>query len=1115
MADSINWLHFTDLHLGLDDEAWLWPRSRHDLFRDVEKISREVDGWDLVFFTGDLVQSGKAAEFDRLNKELETLWTHLSKSGRTPQICVVPGNHDLTRPAADAAITKTLSQLWSTDEQLRRQFWKEPDCEYRSAVNAFFTNYSNWLEKISVPLLKSNTGILPGDFGATFRKNSITLGILGLNTTFLQIVKGDLKGKLDIHISQLNAVCGGDPETWISACTSTVLLTHQPPSWLTPEAYEHFRQEIYPPGRFLAHLCGHQHEPEAFDLSEAGGAPRRFRQGPSLFGLEHWEGVSPKQRIHGYNAGQFVFESNGNFEKLWPRLAVKGRHGGLNLSPDHSYTLREGDCVITPFDLRPTEILPTTDVIGDTTKDTAASQETTIQLLENSPNESAARLDLAFCPRMPQSAGVQHRYVRQDEQSQCEHELRKSRCLWLVADWGLGEEGFLVTLLDRFRTQTTKLEAFHLKCDEAADIDVFESLFSQQFGMPLQPFCYLVTSITGAFLILEGIHPDLCKEEHFPNLQRVVGAVVDYCPNLKIILVSRLAPPANTFPTVAIRPLDAPDARSYLMHHPDATPEVEDSDTIEKIYERSEGLPMHIDRILKALKVTTLPSVLEAELEGSSLAEVGQAPVSLIHTVSQLAKSPDKRSKRSFRLLKVLSVLPYGETLDSLAHYLPTEPFFLENALQLSELTLLDVVPLQRTTPQMRAQGSVATDPGLPKLLKVPRQVRDYVQTLLSDEERLDIVLAGIERFFGREWRDGKVKLRSLPVEYREYLASGAGNEFALIHHLIAHARTAGETKTLQRGAALGVRYARHLKASDRYRDLSLVAGGLTQLLDRDQQADDWARLSALFGEGLRMTGKREEALRYLRDSLDAGVADLNESEKASIWLDIALAEESLKNNDSAIDAAKEVKALAKQDSGQYLQAESILASLTLKGASKAKRLTELETLARKGGHTSLAATIALEFASAADTPSKKIMHLDKVLSSKSNGYNRARAIVAKAEALSMQDESKQLRSSDLLALSSAYSYLHAQRFSSLFDRCNEQLWKIFESKGDSAQLLRLFRHTSFIWRIRGEQEKEAEYLKRLEKRNVKEESLNAKGLIMEVTYFLRRLKIVISDALS
>jgi hypothetical protein len=524
---------------------------------------------------------------------------------------------------------------------------------------------------------------------------------------------------------------------------------------------------------------------------------------------------------------------------------------------------------------------------------------------------------------------------------------------------------------------------------------------------------------------------------------------------------------------------------------------------------------MHIDRILKALKVTTLPSVLEAELEGSSLAEVGQAPVSLIHTVSQLAKSPDKRSKRSFRLLKVLSVLPYGETLDSLAHYLPTEPFFLENALQLSELTLLDVVPLQRTTPQMRAQGSVATDPGLPKLLKVPRQVRDYVQTLLSDEERLDIVLAGIERFFGREWRDGKVKLRSLPVEYREYLASGAGNEFALIHHLIAHARTAGETKTLQRGAALGVRYARHLKASDRYRDLSLVAGGLTQLLDRDQQADDWARLSALFGEGLRMTGKREEALRYLRDSLDAGVADLNESEKASIWLDIALAEESLKNNDSAIDAAKEVKALAKQDSGQYLQAESILASLTLKGASKAKRLTELETLARKGGHTSLAATIALEFASAADTPSKKIMHLDKVLSSKSNGYNRARAIVAKAEALSMQDESKQLRSSDLLALSSAYSYLHAQRFSSLFDRCNEQLWKIFESKGDSAQLLRLFRHTSFIWRIRGEQEKEAEYLKRLEKRNVKEESLNAKGLIMEVTYFLRRLKIVISDALS
>lgn len=1115
MADSINWIHFTDLHLGLDDASWLWPRCKHDLFRDLEKITREVDGWDLVFFTGDLVQSGKTAEFDRLNKELATLWKLLAKSGRSPQLCVVPGNHDLSRPAADAAITKTLSQLWGTDEQLRRQFWKDANCEYRSAVTGFFANYSAWLGKISVPFLPTTAGILPGDFGATFTKGSATLGIVGLNTAFLQIVKGNMKGCLDIHVSQLNAVCGGDPEAWTKERTSSVLLTHQPPSWLTREAFEHFRQEIYPPGRFLANLCGHQHEPEAFELTEAGAAPRRFRQGPSIFGLENWDGVTPKQRTHGYNAGQFVFDINGSYEKLWPRVAVKGRHGGLNLCPDHSYTLRDGDCVITPFEIHKGEDIPLAEVDGDAPKDSVTPPEIAVQLLEKAPNEAAARLDLAFCPRMSLSVGVQHRYVRLDEQSQCEHELRKSRCVWLVADWGAGKEGFLATVIERFRTQNAKPETFHLSCDEAADIDALESLFPQQFGMPLQPFCYLVGSIKGAFLVLDGIHPDLCKEEAFQNLQRVTRAVIDYCPDLRVVLISRFIPLADTFPTVALRPLDAPDARTYVMHHPDATPEVEDPDTIEKLHERSEGLPMHLDRMLKALKVTSLPSVLEAELEGSSILAAEDTPHGLVHAVSKLAKSQDKRSKRSFRLLKVLSVLPYGETLDSLAHYLSTEPFFLENALQLNELTLLDVVSLQRTTLQIRAQTATLADSGSPKLLKVPRQVRDYVQALLSDEERLDIVLAGLERFFGREWREGKVKLRTLPPEYREYLASGAGNEFALIHHLIAHARAVSDAATIRRGAALGIRYAMHLKDADRYRDLSIVAGALTQLLDPDEQPEEWARLASLFGAGLRMTGKNEESLGFFRDALKAGGDALTDAEKASIWLGVALAEEKLKNVDAGIAAAEEVKRNSKEDSGTYLQAESILAELTLEGAAKSKELAELEARARKNGHKTLADVIALEFARVANTSEKKIRHLDKVLESKSRGYNQVCAIVAKAQALTKQESPSQLQGADLSALSSAYSYLHAQRFSSLFDQCHEQLWRIFESRADSAQLLRLFRHTSFIWRIRGDEKKESEYLKRLEERNVEGGGLGAKGLIIEVTYFLRRLQIVIREAIS
>jgi 3',5'-cyclic AMP phosphodiesterase CpdA len=128
MPETINWLHLTDLHFGLDDQSWLWPKIKHEFFRDVEQLAGDIGGWDLVFFTGDLTNRGTKAEFDNLSRELEELWGVLAKSGSTPQLCLVPGNHDLVRPASDSAITKTMTQLWWNDPAMRRKFWREDKC---------------------------------------------------------------------------------------------------------------------------------------------------------------------------------------------------------------------------------------------------------------------------------------------------------------------------------------------------------------------------------------------------------------------------------------------------------------------------------------------------------------------------------------------------------------------------------------------------------------------------------------------------------------------------------------------------------------------------------------------------------------------------------------------------------------------------------------------------------------------------------------------------------------------------------------------------------------------------------------------------------------------------
>jgi hypothetical protein len=72
----------------------------------------------------------------------------------------------------------------------------------------------------------------------------------------------------------------------------------------------------------------------------------------------------------------------------------------------------------------------------------------------------------------------------------------------------------------------------------------------------------------------------------------------------------------------------------------------------------------------------------------------------------------------------------------------------------------------------------------------------------------------------------------------------------------------------------------------------------------------------------------------------------------------------------------------------------------------------------------------------------------------------------------------------------------------------------VLEESDDTIRLLRLFRHTSFVWRIRGDEEKEGHYLKRIDENKVKKQEVGAEKLDTEVNYFWRRLKAIFRVAL-
>src|SRR6478672_3558473 len=197
--------------------------------REPRPAIRPLRPWDAVLFTGDLVQSGESAQFERMQAEvLDPLWRRLGELGSGGAVLLaVPGNHDLYRsqdpdsPALDVLLEK------GGFERVAAKFWDQPAGSYRRVVHDAFAAYGAWWEQVPHRPSGITTGILPGDFAATLACGDRKIGLVGLNTTFLQLAGGDYQGRLVWDARQLHAVCEGGVDVWQDRHDVCLLLTHQ------------------------------------------------------------------------------------------------------------------------------------------------------------------------------------------------------------------------------------------------------------------------------------------------------------------------------------------------------------------------------------------------------------------------------------------------------------------------------------------------------------------------------------------------------------------------------------------------------------------------------------------------------------------------------------------------------------------------------------------------------------------------------------------------------------------------------------------------------------------------------------------------------------------------
>lgn len=321
---SFGFLHLTDLHQGMSNTGHLWPNVRSLLYADLEWLHDKCGPWHLVFFTGDLTQAGTAKEFDELDRTLEPFFTRLQKLGSTPQLIAVPGNHDLARPTDPFDPVVRALRQWHDDRRLRDHVLGDPNNPYRATLRSTFAAYTDWLARRRWNQTPRNDGLLPGDLAYTFSVGGLDIGVVGLNSAFLQLTGEDFDGKLDVDPRQIHDVCEHDAPDWLRRHHINFLLTHHPPAWLSPRARAEFNAEVDPPGRFAAHLFGHMHDGATISASVGGAVPRLTLQGASLFGLEEFGGH--RQRIHGYSAGKVTVHGAEARLRMYPRRMIDSQH---------------------------------------------------------------------------------------------------------------------------------------------------------------------------------------------------------------------------------------------------------------------------------------------------------------------------------------------------------------------------------------------------------------------------------------------------------------------------------------------------------------------------------------------------------------------------------------------------------------------------------------------------------------------------------------------------------------------------------------------------------------------------------------------------------------------
>lgn len=868
--------------------------------------------------------------------------------------------------------------------------------------------------------------------------------------------------EVEIHNEALANTVRALSEAGVKICTlnyDSLLenVTNLSPVYMTEsdEVIEWFKGER----KGILHLHGHWKKPDTCILS-SGDYETTIQSSTRNFFQQH---LTVFENLVFLGCGG-TFEDP-NFDKTlsWLRKELKStKHSTFALIKDSEVTARKADAawknIVEPigFGTNHSSLGQFLDGLFHevTSQNRGAYPDlrgnTAIQRMEQ--GQKTATLDGIHSPLPP---APQAHSVRHAQSFQAEQILNLHRRLWLAADWGMEEDEFISALIARISNKTNKV--YSVNIGNYTDKASFYRQIEELLGASFESFCSTLSLIDQPYLLLRDVPLDTCddKEKLQADLLSLTDILTSFCPNLRMILISRNLP-AWRNEAVELTALDGADTRAYIESHLLYQGGL-GNDDFTQLYEHTNGVPRIIKEALDKLVVASLEEI---------ISERGSSRINLTgrfgDSIKALSTAKEIEKRYAFSLLKSLAVFPYGEYLDNIKRVDRSKKYSIDH-----------VVILQREgfiyVEDQDSFGHTGTR-GSKKRLIVTRPVRQWLAQEMKPKEIAKIKNQAYQLYFGEDWETLNPKLHHI---FKANDISEKSSEINNAKYLIVEVFVEGKSNERWRtvGMELASQFCATVSKKSYYKvvqDLYIALKSMLDSWDKDQKYWFFIYLCA---QSIRMVGDKANAGEALQMLL--GCQDHIDQPKliGSIKLHIAMIYSGRKDHTQAVEYATQAQKLSK---GSVAMQAAHIALSNSDISTREADISKIQAKAKTKAST-LYANIALDRADDLEAPAKAEMLKELVEYCHENKdlYNQIRATLAYADSLMTVRGS--LDANEISTLISIYHHLYHDNLTPLHSKCHRILWAAFEVNNDYINLLQLFKYSSLYWRLRDEQKPELE----------------------------------------